>query len=81
MRGTGGEGGATAAPRPPIVEVTIRLFGWEPGESEIELTLPHDGHLDDAGRSGIALRLAGLRPRIERELADAFRTLPEASAP
>lgn len=69
--GTGDGGG----PGFPIVEVTIRLFGWAPGQSEVELTIPHPGDLGSAQASGTALFSPALRRRIERELADAMASL------
>ncbi|MGH9039749.1 MAG: hypothetical protein ACRDZ3_05920 [Acidimicrobiia bacterium] len=61
------------------VEVTIRLFGWGPGESEVELSIPDAG---DFGR-GLASRpadeqallFARLRRHLVAELADAFAGL------
>lgn len=59
----------------PIIEVTVRLFGWAPGQSEVELTIPGHSDLGRPEASGTALFSPGLRRRIERELADAMASL------
>lgn len=63
----------------PPVEVTIRLYGWTPGESEVEISIPETSdladRLRDASPAEASLVFARLHRRLTAELADAFSTL------
>ena len=61
------------------VEVTIRVFGWSPGESEVEISIPETsplaGVLRAASSAEASLIFDRLHRRVTAELADAFATL------
>jgi hypothetical protein len=72
----------------PPIEVTTKLYGWGPGESEVEVAIPEGSDLAhllaDASPAQQGFLFARLRRHLLAELADAFRTLekrePAASA-
>ena len=67
------------------VEVTVRLHGWGPGESEVELSIPETSDLGQllAGASPAeqGLLFARLRRHLVAELADAFNGLESPREP
>lgn len=72
------DGDDRAAPRDaPMLEMTIRLFGWRPGEAEIETTVFPDSRLGDPFRAPpaeAATVLDRLHARLREEMAVAFDT-------
>jgi hypothetical protein len=72
----------------PPIEVTTRLYGWGPGESEVEVAIPSESDLAhllaDASPAQQGFLFARLRRHLLAELTDAFRALesrePAASA-
>lgn len=63
----------------PPIEVSIRLYGWAAGESEVEITIPETSDLADmlrgASPAEASLVFGRLHRRLAAELADAFSTL------
>jgi hypothetical protein len=72
----------------PPIEVRTRLYGWAPGDSEVELAIPEESDLAhllaDASPVQQGFLFARLRRHLLAELTDAFRALetgePAASA-
>ncbi len=69
----------------PPVEVTVRLYGWSSGESEVELSIPETS---DLGRllaatspDEQALLFARLRRHLLGEVVDAFASLESPLEP
>jgi hypothetical protein len=64
---------------PAMLRLSIDLFSWERGDSEIELTLPVGGELSDLLTWALpeqrAVICANLRMRVAEELAAAFEVL------
>ena len=61
----------------PMLEMTIRLFGWRPGEAEIETTVFPSPQLGDPFRAPPAEAgeiLDRLHARLREEMAVAFAT-------
>lgn len=69
---------APAGAAPPV-EVSIRLFSWAPGESEVEISLPETselaGMLEGASPGEAAIVFDRLYRHLTAELADAFHVL------
>ncbi|MGH9039748.1 MAG: hypothetical protein ACRDZ3_05915 [Acidimicrobiia bacterium] len=67
------------------VEVTVRLYGWGSGESEVELSIPETSDLGRllASRSADeqGMIFARLRRHLVAELADAFADLESPREP
>ena len=63
----------------PPVEVTVKLYGWSSGESEVELSIPETSDLGRllaaASPEEQALLFARLRRHLLGEVGDAFRAL------
>ncbi len=72
----------------PPIEVTTKLYGWGPGESEVELAIPEKSDLAqllaDASPAQQGFLFARLRRHLPAVLTDASRALykrhPAASA-
>jgi hypothetical protein len=66
---------------PPMLQLEIKLYSWERGDSEIEVTLPHGSELGDLLEWALPeqrLVICGnLRARIQEELAEVFEVLSE----
>lgn len=67
------------------VEVTVKLYGWDSGESEVELSIPETS---DLGRLLAAsspeeqgMIFARLRRHLAAELADAFAQIEAPREP
>lgn len=69
---------APAGAAPPV-EVSIRLFGWASGESEVEISIPETselaGMLEGASSEEAAIVFQRLHHHLTAELADAFNFL------
>ena len=69
----------------PPVEVTVKLYGWISGESEVELTIPETSDLGSrlaaASPEERALLFARLRHHLVSEVLDAFTGLEAPLAP
>jgi hypothetical protein len=65
------------------VEVTIKVFGWEPGASEVTITLPERSRFGAALAAAPAADAARLYDRlgakVSAELRDAFASLGRAT--
>ena len=68
----------------PPVEVTVRLFGWGSGESEVELSIPETSDLGrllaTAPPEEQGLLFARLRRHLVAEVTDAFAGLETSLA-
>jgi hypothetical protein len=64
---------------PAMLRLSIDLFSWERGDSEIELSLPSGGELADLLTWALpeqrAVICGNLRMRVAEELAAAFEVL------
>jgi hypothetical protein len=66
------------------VEVTLKLYGWTSGDSEVEVSIPPTSDLGRllavATPPEESLLLAHLRRRLVAELGDAFSSLDPSGA-
>lgn len=66
---------------PPMFQLEIKLYSWERGDSEIEVTLPNGGELGELLEWALPeqrLVICGnLRARIQEELQEVFGVLQE----
>lgn len=66
---------------PPMFQLEIKLYSWERGDSEIEVTLPNGGELGELLEWALPeqrLVICGnLRTRIQEELQEVFDVLQE----
>lgn len=72
--GSGSESRAPVAPDQPMFEMTIRVFGWERGQAEVDTQF--SGMADPfeaASGDDAAMILDLLQARVAEEITEAFR--------